>query len=116
MSKHAHIVAAITFAVMALTAALPMNAQAQVPELNSDIAKGVYAQSDRQDGLKQALNLSAEQEKLWGPVEEALRSLQEQRRAIRSTMTEAGPTDQMERLRRRADLATQRATALKKVT
>ena len=117
MSKQTRIAAVATIALTALATAMPMNAHAQVPgELNSDIASGVYAQSDRQDGIKQALKLSTEQEKLWVPVEEALRSLQVQRRAFRSAMTEAEPTDQMERLRRRAELATQRANVLKKTT
>ena len=114
MTKHAHIAAAL-FALMALATEFS-NARAQGrEELGSGIASDTYAQSERQSAIKQALKLSAEQEKLWVPVEEAIRSLQEQRRAFRSALTEAEPTDQMERLRRRAELTTQRADALKKV-
>jgi hypothetical protein len=117
MSKHTHIAVAVAATLMALATAVPMNAHAQGrDELNSGIVSDIFAQSDREGGLKQALKLSAEQEKLWVPAEEALRSLQEQRRAFRSAMTEAEPTDQMERLRRRAELMAQRASALNKVT
>lgn len=117
MSKQVHIAAVVTAVLVALGSVMPENLHAQSrDEINSDIAADTYAQSDTRDGIKQALKLTAEQEKLWLPLDEALRSLQEQRRAIRSAMTEAEPSDQMERLRRRADLTTQRATALKKVT
>ena len=78
-------------------------------------ASDAYAQLDRLRGIKQAMKLSIEQEKLWAPVEEALTNLREQRRALRSTMTADEPTDQIERLRRRAELTTQRADALKKL-
>jgi hypothetical protein len=121
MPKHTLIATALAVALTALAPAMPMNAHAQRGEadlmerLRPDIASDTYAQSDRQSGLKQALKLSAEQEKLWVPVEEALRNLQEQRYAIQSGLTEAEPTDQMERLRRRAEVTTQRADALKKL-
>jgi hypothetical protein len=115
MSKHAHIAAAL-LALMALATAWPMNPHAQGrEELKSEIPSDTYAQSDRQSDMKQALKLSADQEKLWAPVEEALKNLQEQRRAFRSAMTEAEPTDQMEQLRRRAELIAQRADGWKKV-
>ena len=115
MSKPAHI-ATTLLALVALATAWPINAQAQGrEEFKSDILSDAYAQSDRQSGMKQALKLSAEQEKLWAPVEEALKNLQEQRRAFRSAMMEVEPTDQMEQLRRRAELTTQRSDALKKI-
>ena len=64
MPTHAHIAAAVTVALVALATALPINAHAQTRgDLGSDIASGVYAQSDRQDGIKQTLKLSAEQER-----------------------------------------------------
>jgi hypothetical protein len=73
-----------------------------------------YAQADR-SGLKQSLRLSAEQEKFWGPVEEALTKLDEQRQALRSAQMGQESADQIERLRRRAELTSQRAEALKKL-
>jgi hypothetical protein len=62
-----------------------------------------YAQADRRS-LKRSMGLSAEQEKLWEPVEEALTKLAEQRQTLRSAQTTQEPTDQVERLRRRAEL------------
>ena len=73
-----------------------------------------YAQADRRS-LKRSMGLSAEQEKLWEPVEEALTKLAEQRQTLRSAQTTQEPTDQFERLRRRAELTSQRAEALKKL-
>jgi hypothetical protein len=61
------------------------------------------------------LKLSAEQEKLWGPVEEALRNLQERTRDLRSSFGPGQPDDQIERLRRLGDLSAQRGDALKRL-
>jgi zinc resistance-associated protein len=122
MFRHIPIAAALTVALVALGPFVPFQALAQDEravlgdyfDYDPD-ASDAYAQSDRQGGLKQALNLSAEQEKLWASVEEALTNLREQRRALRSAVTASEPTDQLQWLRRRAELSSQRADALKKL-
>ena len=115
-----HIATIFTVALITFAPCVPFQAHAQDREalerLDPDMDfTDAYAQSDRQSDIKQSLKLSAEQEKLWGPVEEVLTTLREQRRALRSSLTTSEPTDQIERLRRRAELATQRAEALKKL-
>ena len=119
-----YIAATLTALIVALAPAVAKRAHAQggdrtilLERLDPDMgASNTYAQSDRQSGgLKQALRLSTEQEKLWAPMEEALANLREQRRASRSAMMASEDSDQVERLRRRAELTTQRADALKKL-
>jgi zinc resistance-associated protein len=118
------IAAILTVLLIALSHAVINRAHAQggdramsLERLDPDLdAWNTYAQSDRQSNrLKQNLGLSAEQEKLWTPVEEALNVLQEQRRSSRSAMGASEQSDQVERLRRRAELTSQRADALKKL-
>jgi hypothetical protein len=75
----------------------------------------VYAQSDRSQSIMHSLRLSAEQEKLWPPVEEAIKTLIDQRQARRSAQSDQEPADQIENIRRRAESAGQRADALKKL-
>ena len=121
MQKHLYLAAFLTAALITLAIA-PIPAQAQsggpftLPHSDPDMAPPeAYAQLDRQSGIKQALKLSIEQEKLWGPVEEALRNLREQRGSLRSAMTANESADQLVRLRRRTEVITQRANALKKL-
>jgi len=123
MIKYIHIVAILTVAtVLAVCPSMSNRASAQDAErdlfeqLDSNADPlDTYAQADRLSGIRDTLRLSAEQERLWRPVEEALANIQQQRRAFRSAMMSGGPTDQIERLRRRAELATQRADALRKL-
>jgi zinc resistance-associated protein len=122
MSKHTYVATVLTVALIAFAPCVPFQAHAQGGEagvlerLDPDMdSTEAFAQSDRQGDIKQALKLSVEQEKLWGPVEEVLTNLWEQQRARRSALTAGEPTDQIEHLRRRAELATQRADALKKL-
>jgi zinc resistance-associated protein len=85
-------------------------------QLDSDTDRlDSYAQGDRLSNVKQFLRLSPDQEKLWAPVEEALVNISEQRRAFRSELSGDDRADQIERLRRRAELATRRGEALKKL-
>jgi hypothetical protein len=122
MPLPAQIATILTVAVIVLAPCVPFQAHAQDAEaglldrLDPDMdSSAAYAQSSRQSDIKQSLKLSVEQEKLWGPVEEVLTNLREQQRARRAALTGSEPTDQVERLRRRAELATQRADALKKL-
>ena len=78
-------------------------------------AGGASEQRDRLSTLKENLNLTTEQEKLWGPVEEVFIQLRANRLELRSTFTSSEPADQIERLRRRAELVAKRAEALKKL-
>jgi hypothetical protein len=100
-----------------LTPAIAQGSDAGLSEgLAPDVdATNAYAQSDPVSSIKQALELSAEQEKLWGPVEEALNNIQQQRSALRSAPTAGGPTNPIERLRQRAEFDSQQADALKKL-
>jgi hypothetical protein len=100
MPKHTYMATILTVAFIAFAPCVSFQA---------------HAQDEEAGFLEQALKLSAEQEKLWGPVEEVLTNLREQRRALRSAPTAGEPADQIERLRRRAELTTQRAEALKKL-
>jgi hypothetical protein len=111
--------AAILAIVLAWMGLYPFRAYAQDTGLSERLemdsrASDSYAQADRR-GLKQSLRLSAEQEKLWAPVDDALTKLIEQRQASHSAQMSQEPTDQIERLRRRAELISQRAEALKKL-
>ena len=122
MPQHTRIATVLTVAFIAFAPCVPFQAHAQDREsgllerLDSDMdSSEAYAQSDRQSGIKQALKLSVEQEKLWGPVEDILTNLREQRRAFRSAPTAGEATDQIERLRRRAELTAQRAEGLNKL-
>ena len=66
--------------------------------------------------LHAGLKLTAEQEKLWPPVESALRDLAKQRSERFAARANAdGPKDPIERLNLRADVMGQRATGLKKL-
>jgi hypothetical protein len=79
-------------------------------------------------GVKAGLKLSAEQEKLWGPVENVARDLAkkygdrfaarraewEKRRAELKDGKELPPVDQIDRLRKRADALAERAADLKR--
>ena len=66
--------------------------------------------------LHAGLKLTAEQEKLWPPVESALRDLAKQRSERFAARANAdGPEDPIERLNLRADVMGQRATGLKKL-
>jgi hypothetical protein len=122
MQKHPYIAAVLTAALIALAPAVSTQANAEIggsmvlPDSKADMdPSDAYAQSDyHRSRLKQALKLSVEQEKLWAPVEEAFANLREQRRDLRSAITPE-PTDQIERLRRRAEMITQQADALKKL-
>ena len=121
MIKHIQIAAFMTLALIAFAAFTPIEVRAQGAEQGSwrlDIGGDAFdarAQSDRLSGIKQTLRLSTEQDKLWGPVEEALINIRENRRAFRTALSESEPTDQIERLRRRAAFAAQQADALKKL-
>lgn len=78
--------------------------------------------------VKAGLKLTAEQEKLWGPVEQTTRELGkkwtdrmaerrqewEKRRAEWKEKKERPPVDQIERLRKRADAMAERAADLKR--
>ncbi|MFJ7436290.1 Spy/CpxP family protein refolding chaperone [Methylorubrum thiocyanatum] len=68
-------------------------------------------------GLHAGLKLSAEQEKLWPPVETALRDLSKQRDAQRAARRERGrmSEDAPGALRAMADAATARGEALRKL-
>ncbi len=124
MARPRHVAAILmATALIACSAGVAAQANAQgaaerglVERLDSDTDPlDTYAQGDRLGSIKQALRLSPDQEKLWGPVEEALISISEQRRAFRSELTADDRADQVERLRRRAELATRRADVLKKL-
>lgn len=83
--------------------------------------------------VKAGLKLSAEQEKLWGPVENVARELakkygdryaarrdewqkrREERKEARKQGKELPPVDQVERLRKRADALAERATDMKRL-
>ena len=66
--------------------------------------------------LHAGLKLTAEQEKNWPAVESAMRELIKQRSERLAARASADrPTDPVERLALRADLLTQRGTALKKL-
>lgn len=78
--------------------------------------------------VKAGLKLTAEQEKLWGPVEQTARELGkkwsermaarreewQKRRAERKENAERAPVDQIERLRQRAETMAERAADLKR--
>src|SRR4029077_19986745 len=66
--------------------------------------------------LHAGLKLTAEQEKLWPPVETALRDLAKQRSERFAARANAdGPKDPIDRLNLRADVMGQRAAGLKKL-
>ena len=66
--------------------------------------------------LRAGLKLTAEQEKLWPPVESALRDLARQRSERFAARASADrPKDPIERMNLRADVMGQRAAGLKKV-
>ncbi len=67
-------------------------------------------------GLKAGLKLTPEQEKLWPPVETALRDAGQAMAANMDKMRKAGPpADPLDGLRRMADMSTQRGAALAKL-
>lgn len=67
-------------------------------------------------GLKAALRLTPEQDKLWPPVEAAMRDLAKQRFERMSAMRDAPrPADPIERLSRRADAMTAMGGSLKRL-
>lgn len=66
--------------------------------------------------VKAGLQLTPDQEKLWGPVEQAVRDLAKERQDQRQKAAQAGrPTDPVERLQRAADAASARGDALHKL-
>ena len=69
--------------------------------------------------VKAALQLTPEQEKLWPPVEEAIRARAEARYnrmvAVAGKLGQQGEVDPVERMRGRADVLAQRAANLKKL-
>ena len=110
-----YIASILTVALIALVPALTNRAHAQDGGEAGLLDRNTYAQSNRESGIKQALKLSSEQEKLWVPVEEALTNLREQRRAHRASMMAGESANPMERLRRQPEVTSQRADALKKL-
>lgn len=71
-------------------------------------------------GLKAGLKLSPEQEKLWPPVEAALRETAAKREARidafrREREQQQHPVDAIERMRRRAEMLTETGVDLKKI-
>ena len=78
-------------------------------------ADDISAFSDaRIAALHAGLKLTADQEKSWPPVEAALREIAKQRIARLTARASADvPTDPIQRLQLRADIMTQRGTALK---
>ena len=80
-------------------------------------AEDISALSDaRIAALHAGLKLNAEQEKIWPPVEAALRDLAKQRADWFAARASADrPTDLIERLNLRADTMTRRGAALKKL-
>ena len=67
-------------------------------------------------GLKAGLELTADQEKNWAPVEQAMRAMSEARQARRAKMREQAETeDGIAKLRARAEAMEQRAADLKKL-
>jgi hypothetical protein len=91
MSKQ-FIAATLAVALIALTTAGTNWANAQDGG-ERDLLERLDPDMDASSGLKQALKLSADQEKLWAPVEEALTNLREQRRAYRSAMMASEQSD-----------------------
>lgn len=74
----------------------------------------------RSAGLKAGLKLSPEQEKLWPPVEAALRETTAKREARMDAFRQEReqrqqPVDAIERMRRRADMLTETGVDLKKI-
>ena len=66
--------------------------------------------------VKAGLQLTPDQEKLWGPVEQAVRDLAKDMIALRQKIAQEGrPADPVERLQRAADAATTRGEDLHKV-
>ena len=69
--------------------------------------------------VKAALQLTPEQEKLWPPVEEAIRARAEARYnrmvAVAGKLGQQGEVDPVELMRRRADALAERAANLKKL-
>jgi hypothetical protein len=64
--------------------------------------------------LKAGLELTPDQQKLWGPVESAMRNSIGQALSMRGRLAqEARPTDPMQRLSRLSEIASARAAALK---
>jgi hypothetical protein len=67
-------------------------------------------------GLKAGLEVTADQEKNWAPVEQAIRAMSEAQQARRAKMREQAKTeDGIAKLRARAEAMEQRATDLKKL-
>jgi hypothetical protein len=125
MVKHIPIAMAFTLALVASTACIPVNANAQqaAPAQQNQQQESPAATTGKDEqpaqgrlgDAKSGLKLSTEQEKLWGPVEDAMRNLQEKSRTLRSSSGDDQPTDQIGRLRRTAELSTQRGEALKRL-
>ena len=116
---------ALTLALIASTACIPVKAIAQqaAPDQQSQRQESPTATPDpaeqtargRLADAKAVLKLSTEQEKLWSPVEDAVRNLQERTRELRSSFGDVRPNDQIERLRRLSELSTQRGDAFKRL-
>ena len=116
------IMIAFTSVLIASTACISANAYAQARDQQSQRQDSGTANPDedeqnargRRADVKASLKLSTEQEKLWGPVEDAVRNLKERTRDLGSS-GDPRLNEQIERLRRFGELSTQRADALKKL-
>jgi hypothetical protein len=80
----------------------------------SEQDRGAYTDA-RIAALKAGLKLTAEQEKNWPALEKALRDQAKSRGELFAARRADKPNDPVERLRQRAEMMTQRGTALKDV-
>jgi hypothetical protein len=95
------------------TPANPANANRRPPMSSEDRAALIDA---RIAGVKAGLKLTAEQEKLWPPVEAAARDMAKQAQDNRAKRATAQPKENpVERMARMGDEMTQRGTAMTKV-
>lgn len=117
----AALLASATFGIAA-TAPGAGDGQRERPS-TAEMAENAAAFSDaRIAALKAGLRMNADQEKLWPPVEQALRDLAQQRIDQRTRRIEAfrerrqgERPDLLGRVRNRADMLTQRGEGLKKL-
>jgi len=110
-------------ALLAVAASTYAYAQTQTPPANAP-AKPAFTKEDRQAfadariaGIKAALKLTPEQEKLWPAVEKAMRDNAAERLKIRETVQTKSPRDMepVERIRFRATNMSAMADGLKKL-
>jgi zinc resistance-associated protein len=111
----------------ALLAASSLPAMAQAPDGPGEPRRERMTQADREAfidariaGLKAGLKLTPEQERLWPQVESALREAAKARAErfarFREERREArGPVDPLQRLRRGADVMTERGNDLRRL-